>query len=474
MTRAEHAPRPDGQRRRAAGVRLRTSAAATGVVALALVGAGAAFIVLQQRSLEQTLTTLTQQQARELANELATQPPKVVADTSLRGGSADTAVVQIVDRHGRVLAASPSVRRQPALTGVFPEPGQERVVRVGRLSIGENEPFLLVIRGVRTRTGDVALVAAQSLESIQQSTSVDTTLLAIGTPLLLIVVAVTSWWITGRALAPVERIRRRVAGITGSDLSERVPVPASDDEIGRLALTMNDMLARLDTSTRAQRRFVADASHELRSPLAGIQASIEVGQAHPDATDWSQTSEDVLAETARLQSLVDDLLLLARAGEGQLAPRREDVDLDDLARQEADRLRRGGAVTVGGEILPVRVSGDPHQLARAVRNLCDNAARHASTAVRLSTYRDLDNAVLEIADDGPGVAVADRERVFERFVRLSDSRQRASGGAGLGLAIVREIAHAHGGEVSFGGPTVPGRTGATVRLRLPVSSPATR
>jgi signal transduction histidine kinase len=227
---------------------------------------------------------------------------------------------------------------------------------------------------------------------------------------------------------------------------------------------MNYMLDRLESAASAQRRFVSDASHELKSPLATLRASVEVAQAYPDTADWSSTGDVVLEESLRLERLVADLLLLARADERGLQLRKDDVDLDDIIDAEAERLRATTALVVTSHIEAVRVVGDRDRLGRAVRNLVDNAARHATVNVGLSVYGEGDMAHIDVSDDGPGIPAADRLRVFDRFVRLDDSRTRSIGGTGLGLAIVRQIAQAHNGDVAF--LEVP--RGSLVRLRVPL------
>jgi signal transduction histidine kinase len=241
-------------------------------------------------------------------------------------------------------------------------------------------------------------------------------------------------------------------------------VPLARDEVGRLAETMNEMLGRLEAAQGVQRRFVADASHELRSPLATIAAGLELLQDGSSMRDSDVVTVVALrGEAERLHRLVEALLLLARADERGLQPRRDEVDLDDVA--EAERVRPGaGGVPAEVHADPVRVIGDRGQLARVVRNLVDNARRHASTRVLVTVRRDGGDAVVEVSDDGPGVPVAERGRVFERFVRLDDARARSDGGSGLGLAIVAEVAAAHDGSVEI--DDAPGG-GALFRVRLP-------
>jgi signal transduction histidine kinase len=276
------------------------------------------------------------------------------------------------------------------------------------------------------------------------------------------------WWAVGRALGPVEAIRARVDRITGTGLDQRVPEPATADEIARLARTMNAMLARLQESADRQRRFVADASHELRSPLARMRAELEVDQAHPETADPASTADSVLTETVGLQRLVDDLLVLARGDAGALdGARRTTVDLDELVNRVATRARAHGADVDTRAVRPVQVRGEPVQLERAVANLLDNAVRHARSRVTVALEgADGGRAELVISDDGPGIEPADRERVFERFTRLDDSRTAGSGGAGLGLAIAREIAERHGGSLTLWPGSGPG---ARFVLVLPVA-----
>jgi signal transduction histidine kinase len=287
-----------------------------------------------------------------------------------------------------------------------------------------------------------------------------------GVPLLTLVVASVTWWMTGRALHPVDAMRAEVEAISAGALERRVPEPATGDEVARLAATMNRMLARLQAAQARQRRFVSDAAHELRSPVAAIRQHSEVALAHPDATSAGALAEVVHRENLRVERLVDDLLLLARLDEaapGVAVP----LDLDDIALAEAARVRDTTSRTVDTSgVGPARVHGRADELTRAVRNLVDNAARHASSRLAISVCEYDGRAVLAVDDDGAGVAPDDRVRVFDRFVRLDDARARGHGGAGLGLAIVRAVAQAHGGDVTLDESPLGG---ARVELWLPLS-----
>ncbi|MGK2880606.1 MAG: sensor histidine kinase [Mycobacterium sp.] len=418
--------------------------AATLTVATFLAIAGLAFALAQRQQLESSIT----EASRDQAADIAAQVQREGSTADLATGAGDQSLVQILDPDGNVVAASPSVDGEPAVVDIRPAPGTTTVIRSMSLPIGESEPFVVVATGVSGPDGPMVVVVAQSLELVGQSTAVVVSLLLVGYPVVVLGVAVVSFWLAGRALAPVEAIRARVAQVEGtSELDARVPVPGGGDEIARLALTMNGMLERLQAASDQQRRFVADASHELRSPLATIRAAYEIAALHPDQHTWSETSHDILAELDRVDRLVEDLLLLARADEHGLSLRRGDVDLDDLLLAEATRLRRLGTLEIIVEAPPVRVHGDPAHLSRALRNLTDNAARHAHSRIDLRLTTDNHFVRIEVEDDGPGIPDADRERVFERFVRLDDSRTRASGGTGLGLSIAREITRAHGGSL---------------------------
>jgi signal transduction histidine kinase len=212
---------------------------------------------------------------------------------------------------------------------------------------------------------------------------------------------------------------------------------------------MNAMLDRVEEANQRQRRFVADASHELRSPLTRIRSEIEVDLAHPESADADATERSVLAEAIGLQHLVDDLLHLARSDDGAGELARGPVDLDDLVLREARRMRERGRVEIDTTgVSAAQIDGDAAQLSRVVRNLAENAERHAQTRVRLAVVEQPDGAELTIADDGPGIPPEHREMVFERFTRLDGARTREAGGAGVGLAIVRDIVERHHGTVT--------------------------
>jgi signal transduction histidine kinase len=424
----------------AGSIRLRSTVAAVAVVGVALL-MGAVFMVgLLRHAHEDQVRAAARLRAREVAAVLRSGE----APGSLAVDDEEEVIIQVVDGSGRVVASSPNMRgRQPVA-----DLRAGRTTRIASTPI-ENEPSLVVAERARGREGTFTVLVARTV--VDESADLVTRYLWRGIPLLLLVVGFTTWRAAGRALAPVDAMRAEVDAISAADLSRRLPDPPGGDEIARLAVTMNRMLARLEAAQARQRRFVSDASHELRSPLATIRQHAEVALSHPDRTTTTRLAGTVLDEGARLQQLVEDLLLLARADEGTLNPRRQPVDLDDLVFEAASGLRQTTALGVDTAGVSVgRVNGDEDQLRRMVRNLADNAARHGRTRVGFTLTESPPGTVrLQIDDDGTGIPVPERRRVFERFVRLDDARSRDSGGSGLGLAIVAEIVSAHGGTVAI-------------------------
>lgn len=460
------------------GIRARTTVSATVVVAVALLAASVALVVLQRRQLTDELTMTARQAGGIVIDQLAEGGMAEVDLTALHVTVGAPVILQIIAADGTVLLAGDDDYQKYSITDRRPPPGATQIYQVASLPDDDDrkgggdqddEPFVIVTSGVQTSNGMVRVATAAPLESVERSTIVLLTLLAIGLPLILLVVVMTTYRVVTRALKPVEEIRSRVAELSAADQQARVPVPATGDEIERLAVTMNSMLARLQAAAAAQHRFVSDASHELRSPLATIRASAELARTHPDVMAWSEGADIVLTETDRLERLVADLLLLARSDESGLIMRAEDVDLDDVVTGAIAGLAERGQIRVVVDVRSVRVTGDVQHLVRAVRNLIDNAARYARHSIEVRLRAVDGTAHLDVSDDGPGIPEAERDRVFERFVRLDASRDRDSGGSGLGLAITRQIARAHGGDVQV----LPAEheVGARLRLTLPLPQP---
>lgn len=450
--------------RRRLGVRMRSALAAALVVAAASVLTGVALAITAHYILLDTVDQNATQRADQIAAQLASnglEDSSPVTNTSPR----DHTVVQVIDDRNAVVAASYAVAGAGPISPLRPAAGQtQRQQR--RLPVAHDDLFIIVADGVSTPDGQRTVLVAQSLDEVDDGTTAAAVALLIGLPVLTIVVGAATFLFVGRTLRPVEAMRKQAATITASSLQTRLPVPVADDEIAALAHTMNTMLNRIEAATTAQRRFVADASHELRSPLTTIRMGLDLLHAN------DQSVERMRRESARMGRLIDNLLLLARVDESGLRLRREDVDLDDVVYAERDRLAaQHPKLDVLVAVTPVRLSGDLHQIQRATRNLIDNAARYARTKVTLSLVHDGDVAELTVSDDGPGIPAEARERVFDRFVRLDEDRARSGGGTGLGLPIARDIVAAHRGTLTLDDAPSGGTT-ARIRLPLPTRSAA--
>jgi signal transduction histidine kinase len=453
--------------RRHLGVRLGATLAAAGVVSVAFTLGALLLVAFVQRSQVASIDSSALARARDVAAVAATGPlQSTVASTG-----EESSLVQVVGPAGTVLASSGNIEGEPA---ALPSPPQRRATtfqtRTG-LPISQGEPFRVVAVPVSLKAGKGWVYVATSLAQVNANFSRLVQALLIGLPVLLLVVVGVIWLTVGRALRPVERIRRRAAEIGGQDLQRRVPVPASRDEVARLAETMNEMLSRLQAAAGRQQRFIGDASHELKSPLSALRAQVDVALTYPEDGDTHDVLVHVQEQTKRMAGIVDDLLFLARAAEHTLTSGSECVDLDELVMAEVHRLRALGSDVEIRLVGPdaARVVGSPGDLTRMVRNLGDNAIAHASTCVHIGLRQHNDEAVITVVDDGPGIPVDLRSVVFERFTRLEVDRSRhdGGGGTGLGLAISREIARAHGGELRVG-DRADGRPGAAFTVRIPV------
>jgi signal transduction histidine kinase len=436
-----------------ASVRLRTTAAAVLVVAIALLVGAVALVALVRGSLRDGVQTGAEQRASALAEQIETSGLPAAEPADDDRDEPDDLVWQVATADGTVVRASEPLG-EPLPTTDTDQIGLP----------GADHGYVVVTDDATTGDEEYRVSVAASLEEVDDSTAALVTPLLVGLPLLLLLVGGTTWTVTAWALAPVERIRREVEEITGDRLDRRVPEPRSRDEIHRMAQTMNQMLRRLEDSRDRQQQFVADASHELRSPLASIRQAAEVARTHPAALPEGELADAVLEESARMQRLVEQLLLLTRAAEGVVTRARQDVDLDDLALAEARRVGRSGLDVDTSGVAAGRVRGDPTSLAQVVRNLVDNAARHADRTMAVAVRETGEDVELVVEDDGLGIPETQRHRVFERFVRLDEARARDAGGSGLGLAIVKEIVTACGGTVAI---STSALGGARFVVRLP-------
>lgn len=404
-------------------VRLGLTGVATAAVAAILVLGAVVLVWWVQHGLQTQLDAAVREQALGVAVSVADDP----TSADLPVPPSFTGVGQVVSSDGAVLASSEQVQGEGALFGFAPQEASGsptlRTTRVGPLDDAEYRVAVVQVPG----SSGLRVYLGEPIAEIGRSVALLATSLALGIPVVLMLLALLTWWFAGRALRPV-----------------------------------GELLERLDQSLVRQRRFVADAAHELRSPVAGIRAQIE---APPDPT--RPHSAALRDEAERLSVLVDDLLALARLDS---APGRQvrDVDLDDFAGAAARSVRDRPGLTVDvSRVSAARLQGDPALLERAVRNLVDNAARHAVNQIELAVGSDGNEVWLSVADDGAGIPVEHRAMVLERFTRLDEARTRDAGGAGLGLAIVAEVTAAHGGRIEI----TDNNPGARVTIRLPSSGP---
>ena len=404
-------------------VRLKATLAATAIVGVALGVASAVLIGVLSSNLEDSAELEAARRAKAAAVEMMAVriPPGDPAEAS------DPDVKILATRQGGDVAFAP--------------PGS----------------WVTAYAPASTPQGVVIVQARASLEPARATLATLQSMLVPGIPALLLLVAGLTWVAVGRALAPVSAIRRELADITASDLHRRVPEPKARDEIALLAQTTNRTLDRLERAVGKHQRFVADAAHELRSPLAVLRARLEIAPRQ-------QLTKEALTDVDRIQRLAADLLLLARLDADE-PPGTDEVDLGQVAAEEAARTRPRPDVDVGMQIGPgVVVRGSGEELRRLVANLVDNAVRHATRMVVVRLMRSGDHAVLDVGDDGPGIPVDQREAVFDRFTRLDEARARDAGGSGLGLAIARDIAARHGGSLAV----VSGPPGGHLRARIPL------
>lgn len=444
-------------------LRLRITLLTAVVVAVVVALGGFLILVALRAALVSAADEAVQVRAQEMAalavrNELPRPVPAMHDPVTFAEVVAD----------GRTVTASEALPAGRGFGLPEEEAGRVDLYGVSRLPLEAAGPYRVAARGVDTPRGPMTVFVAVSVANLEHTLGLATRIGAIGISLLVLVLATVTWLAIGRTLAPVDAIRAQADAITGQNLEQRVPVPAQYDEIGRLARTVNQMLGRLQHSAENQRRFVADAAHELRSPIASLRVQLETAR---DGDGSRHRESDMLHETVRMESLVDHLLVLARADADGPWLRSATVDLDDIIDAAVGALGSTGPVSVDTSgVEPVQLCGDSDLLEQVVRNLLQNALRHARGAVRVSATTVGDSlALLTVDDDGPGVPEHRREEIFGRFVRLEDSRDRDRGGVGLGLAIVAEIVDAHGGRIWVSdSPT----GGARFVVELPIAGPA--
>ncbi|MEU5928188.1 ATP-binding protein [Streptomyces antimycoticus] len=482
MSRRLHVGRPAlGRMRRLTrklSLRARVTMWATMVVAFAMVAAGLGLLLGLQHSVWGDRDSTGRQRLADVTALI--QHDRLGALIPSNGGDDD--VVEVLDTQGKVVASSDYDMRPGSPSG-FPNPLPPQVLAghpttLRDLGIGDGGDFRVLARPIRIDDRPSTIVVGVSLAQAEHTLSSLTTGLAIGVPALTALVAWTISLTAGRTLRSVETLRRQAADITATGLHRRLDLPACQDEIHALGVTLNDMLARLDDASVAQHRFVADAAHELRSPLTALRAQLEVMSSYPDPDRDPRVAAALLEDTVRLHDLVEGLLALARS-EDPARPRSQVahvIDLDEVVLAEVRRQRSLARADIDARrVSGGRVRGDTEALRCVVRNLLDNARRHADQRVRVTLGECGGTVELTVSDDGSGIPAADRLRVFERFTRLDEARSREAGGSGLGLAIVGKVVTAHSGTAYADQDPAPddgGLGGARLVVRLPAAPPS--
>ncbi|MEO6571138.1 MAG: HAMP domain-containing sensor histidine kinase [Ilumatobacteraceae bacterium] len=421
-------------------IRTRLTLAAVAATVVMLTVASLTLVTLQRRSLTQGIDESLRQTADNL------QPLGVVGGGFPAIGDPEDMFVQLLGGDGDVVASTPNAGDAPAIA-VRPGNVDRTTIQTVRVEVPTGW-FRVLVQPALTDDGRSVLVIGKNLDDVTETAHVLIAALAVVSPLLVLMLGALAWWLIGRTLRPVDDMRREVQSIGGGELHRRVPVPNTDDEIATLARTMNDMLARAEHASDQQQQFVDDASHELRTPLTRMITELDVAIAHP-ADDMASIMRGLHDDATDLRMLLEDLLYLARSSHTAASPSTE-VDLDDIVLSTVAHHRHhpGRTIDVSGvSAAPVR--GDGRALGRAIDNLISNAVRHAHGTVTVSSRSVSGDSIVVIDDDGDGIALADRERVFTRFTRLDEARSRDRGGAGLGLAIAEEIVARHRGAITI-------------------------
>lgn len=448
-------------RRRSSSLRLRVTALAAAVVAITLIVTG----LMVTRWLRSSLLADADRQLNSQSAFVAQLAQHGELSPTLTATGVDTGQVQVVTADHELVAASPGLAANAHLD-VFAAPpvGEQSARTVPGPVVGGTGTthYRVVARTVATPIGELTVYAASSLREVENAVDVLEGSLWVGLPLLTLLAAAGIWIVVGRSLWPVERMRREVAAIAGDQPAQRISAHARAAELDRLADTMNGLLARIDENSATRRQFLADASHELRSPLASVRAQLEVGLAYPEHTDWAATAEEVMVDVERLQTLAGELLDLARVEAPSRAVHLEPVQLGALAIAEVARY---ADERVAAEAEQVTILADPALMVRLMRNLVDNGLRHARASVRVTVDGNGATARLRVWNDGAPIPAAERERIFQPFTRLDEARARDEGGAGLGLSIARRIAEMHGGSIAVEGLD----EGAAFVVLLPVA-----
>jgi signal transduction histidine kinase len=448
-------------------VRRRLTLAFAAVIAAVLVATGLFVHAQVASNLDASINRSLRSRAADVAT-LAQQAEHGLSESDAEAGRRVPALAQLVDAGGRVIDRTPGLPARPLLA-----PSALDRARAGGLVMrdvrlrGDGERVRLIAEPVRAQDQLVVVIVGESLEDRRRALDNLTGVLLIGGPAALLLASLAGYLLTGAALAPVEAMRRRATEFSVHDLGQRLPTAGGDDELGRLGRTLNEMLGRVDAAIKRERTFVADTSHELRSPLAMLRTELELlGRERPTGEALQAAVRSAIDETDRLSRLTDDLLLLARADDRQLAIRPQTVSAARLLQAAADRAG-DPRITVDAADFATTLCADPGRVAQALDNLIANAQRYADDWILLTARARRGAVELHVLDDGPGFPAGFLPRAWERFARADAGR--TEDGTGLGLAIVRTIAELHGGAV--GAANRPSG-GADVWIALPAAAHA--
>jgi heavy metal sensor kinase len=448
-------------------IRLRLTLAFATAIAAVLAAGGLLLYHHLAGSLDHTLDQGLRARSTQLAALVKQADPGLKESPPAPISDATGSFAQVLDSQGRITDQTRGLGPQPLLAAPLLDRARAGAFLVSRVHELGTDVRLLAVP-VQAENGRLVLNVGAPLHSRDQTLANLRRELLVGAPIALLFASFIGYLVAAGALRPVERMRARAASITDRDLSERLPVPPGRDEIARLGETLNDLLGRLERGIRRERSFVADASHELRAPLALVRAEVELALDAPrDRAELEAALRSIGEEGDRLSQLADDLLLLARLDEGKLSLRKETIDPGTLLGDVAARFERRAAdagraieVDLAGHLL----IGDPMRLEQAVVNLVENSLRHGAGTIRLSAAARHDGVEIRVSDEGPGFPAHIAETAFERFTRADTAR--SSTGAGLGLAIVRAIVEAHDGSVMLGRQSTGG---ADVVMTLPTT-----
>ena len=440
-------------------------------MALVLVATGLFVYLRLEDELDASIDEALRSRADEVAALIRQSGSELRQPRARRLSEQEDSFAQILDADGSVVDTSSRTRTKPIITAAEVARAKNGTLVVTHDSVPgvEGGEARLLATPVQARDRELIVVVGTTLADRNEALDNLRTLLLIGGPVALLLASLAGYGVTALALRPVERMRRQAAEISTAEPGVRLPVPPTDDEIGRLGQTLNAMLARLEQAFQRERTFASDASHELRTPLAVLKTELELAIGRGRSRDELEAAlGSAVEETDRLVQLAEDLLVIARFDQGKLPVRLAAVDVDDVLADVRERFairsRETDRALVADAPDGLRLTADPERLRQALGNMVDNAFRHGRGTVRLSAHESNSHVELHVSDEGPGFPADFLDDAFERFTRADEGRGR--GGTGLGLAIVEAIASAHRGKAHASNRA---GGGADVWLELPTT-----